>query len=80
MSNQLRLALSILIDEPQSLDNVEYSCLGYDPYKFGYYGTPSQVELKVRCRDIVFNFLTDLEDRVSHLEGSHDPGIRKSLG
>jgi hypothetical protein len=57
--NQLRLALAIFSGrtEPSELHDSELSLLGYDIYKFQYYGTPKPHEIRGMCEDIVFEMI-----------------------
>lgn len=52
---RLRLALSILSGRKIELSSDDYTDLGYDVYKFGYYGTPTLAEVKEKAEDIVFD-------------------------
>lgn len=52
---RLRLALAIISGRKTELSSDDYSDLGYDVYKFGYYGTPTLAEVKEKAEDIVFD-------------------------
>lgn len=58
-NNQLRLALSIFSGrvEPSSMDDRDMNLLGYDIYKFDYYGSPSADEIRGMCEDIVYGLI-----------------------
>lgn len=51
---QLRLALAIVsgrYEAPVHTD--QWDLMGYDPYKFSYYGKPSRDELKQKAEEII---------------------------
>lgn len=52
---KLRLALGVISGRIKSEDlgYDDWDVLGYDSYKFAYYGKPSDSELKKRCEDII---------------------------
>lgn len=55
----LRLALSVMSGRVtvEDISSDQFSLLGYDVYKFRYYGSPSMQEIQTMCEDIVFNTL-----------------------
>lgn len=59
---QLRLALSIISGRKQrtGMDDSDWNLLGYDVYKFGYYGTPNNDDIKERAEDIIFDALSSV--------------------
>jgi hypothetical protein len=73
MDKKVSQAIRILCstDLLHQLDGRDYDILGYDPYKFGYYGKPNDEEIKARCNEIVFNYIEELEERLARLEKLH---------
>lgn len=57
--DRIRLALSILSGRVTELDYSQYDLLGYDSYKFGYYGKPSLDELKGKAEEIILYALIE---------------------
>lgn len=55
MKQKLRLALGIVSGRisTENLDYQHYDLLGYDSYKFGYYGKPPRSEVLEKCEDII---------------------------
>jgi hypothetical protein len=82
MDQKVSQAIRILCstDLLYQLDSKDYDILGYDTYKFGYYGIPKDEEIKARCNEIIFNYIEELEERLTRLEKLHDREIRESLG
>lgn len=39
--------------DPRNWSNAEWDEWGYDPYKFGYYGTPELSEVKQKALDYI---------------------------
>jgi hypothetical protein len=72
---KLRLALSIVSGRrnatnstlsthlADNLSNEELDLLGYDPYKFSYYGSPTDGEILEKCEDIVYEMINDRSDK-----------------
>lgn len=58
----LKLALGVISHRllVSSLSNEDFELLGYDTYKFAYYGTPKADEVRGMCEDIVFNLIVHL--------------------
>lgn len=54
-----RLALRIISGRynGEYLDNETYLALGYDPYRFSYYGRPDDSELKEKAEDILLDLI-----------------------
>lgn len=66
---KLRLALAIISGRRSSSDFVdEWELMGYDPYKFSTYGTPSTDEAKQWAEDCVLLNLRIIADEVSDLQ------------
>ena len=55
--DKIALALSIISGRKTELDHDEYGLLGYDSYKFGYYGKPSVDDLKREAESILYECL-----------------------
>lgn len=68
--NQIRLALGIISGriDPNNLDNEGMYALGFDPGRFGYYGTPTKEELKERAEDIICYELDSLRQECKRLK------------
>lgn len=54
---RLRLALGILSGRVDwtLLSNEDYEKLGYDTYKFSYYGKPEEYYLKLKAEEIIMD-------------------------
>ena len=71
---QLKLALSIISGRtsPNSdkLSNEELRILGYNPYSFSYYGSPSKEDILLKCEDIVYSRIScNSQERRSDYNG-----------
>ncbi len=64
-----RLALSIVSGRKnaESLDQDDLVLLGYDTYKFGYYGAPDRDEILIKCEDIMIETVEILFERTVDL-------------
>lgn len=60
----LKLALSVISGRNlvSDLSDADFSLLGYDVYKFAYYGKPKMNEIRVMCEDILFRLITSSKD------------------
>lgn len=66
---RLRVALDVLAyGTPQNVRNEDLEDLGWDSYKFGYYGKPDFREIKERCSEIIFDCITK-EDPLEAVDG-----------
>ena len=56
---KVRLALGIISGRRrvEDLNWEHFEMLGYNSYSFGYFGTPPEAEVKMRCEDIIFDAL-----------------------
>lgn len=82
MDQKVSLAMRVLCSQDllNNLDTKHFNDLGYDPYKFSYYGIPQDEEIRTRCNEIVFNYIEGLEERLIRLEKLHDREIREAMG
>lgn len=55
-----KLALSVISGRNtfETLNDEDWSNLGYDTYKFSYFGKPSENELKAQCEGIVVDIVS----------------------
>ena len=59
---KLKLCLSIISGRKSYFDNDDFNILGYDVYKFGYYGEPSIDEIKSDAEDIIIEMILKEKD------------------
>ena len=59
---KLKLCLSIISGRNSYFDSDEFDILGYDVYKFGYYGEPSIDEMKSKAEDIIIEMILKGKD------------------
>lgn len=59
VEGRLRLAIAIVSGRKTSFDSEDYLDLGYDPYRFGYYGTPSLDDVKEKAESILYNAIME---------------------
>ncbi len=59
VEGRLRLAIAIVSGRKTSFDSEDYINLGYDPYRFGYYGTPSPDDVKEKAESILYNAIME---------------------
>ncbi len=54
---KIYLALGILSGRIAAsyLDSDEYELLGYDTYKFSYYGRPDELDIKQKAENIIYD-------------------------
>ncbi len=54
---KIYLALGILSGriDASYLDSDEYKLLGYDTYKFSYYGRPDEFDIKQKAENIIYD-------------------------
>lgn len=64
MRDSLFLALGILSGRIVRLTDDEYRLLGFDPYKFSRFGSPSLNDVKAICEEIISELLMDLYERL----------------
>jgi hypothetical protein len=70
--DKLRFALGILSGRIEVGDNFDWDRLGYDPYRFGAFGTPSASDVREKAEDIVYDAIvevTGIEKRLLALLG-----------
>ena len=70
---RLRVALDVLAyGTTNNVRNEDLEDLGWDSYKFGYYGKPDFREIKKRCSEIIFDCITkeDPEPEVEDGQGT----------
>lgn len=58
---KIRLAMAIVSGryDADDMSADDWDTLGYDPYKFGYYGKPDSSDLKERAEDILLEAILD---------------------
>ena len=59
---KLKLCLSIISGRNSYFDDDDFNTLGYDVYKFGYYGKPSHDEIKSKAEDIIIEMILKGKD------------------
>jgi hypothetical protein len=62
MSDKLRLVLGIVSGSVSAanLTADQYQILGYDTYRFGYYGPPSEEDVKYHVEEYLYRLLSKL--------------------
>ena len=57
---RLRMALAIVSGRYKTLAYTDqWDLMGFDPYKFSYYGKPSRDELKQKAEEIIAAFILE---------------------
>lgn len=55
--DKIRLALAVISGRKTEFSPGDYATLGYDTYKFSYYGAPALDEVRKNAEDIVYYLL-----------------------
>ena len=67
--NKIRLALAVISGRKTGFSTDDYKTLGYDVFKFGYYGQPTLDEVRENAEAAVYYLLETVALQEDHETG-----------